>query len=107
LDPRDHNKRQFVIDFSDNFAGGQPRAQVQASGKAALSDVQVFENPLSKAWRVFFSLTPDAQDTAPVDIQCWLDGAGEAVSGRTNRTGRASETWRYLWNPSSHKRATQ
>jgi glucans biosynthesis protein len=105
LDPSDAGKRQFVIDFSDAFGRAKPRAQVRCGGKTAISDVQVFENELSKAWRVFFSLTPDARESASVDIQCWLERAADAVSGQTNNTSRASETWRYIWNPSLQKPA--
>jgi glucans biosynthesis protein len=104
LDRHNGQKRQFVIDFSDVFEGAKPRAEVRSGGKSAISDVQVFENEFRKAWRVFFSLTPDAQESGPVDIECWLE-RGEDISSQTNSTSPASETWRYVWNPSSQKSA--
>lgn len=99
VDARDPGKRQFVIDFAPAETGAKPEAIVRSeSGKAAISNVQVFDNPLSKGWRVFFSLKPDASGGAPVDIQCWLERAGKTVSGRTDEGVHASETWRYRWN---------
>ncbi len=104
IDPSDSAKRQFVVDFSASSPGPKPQPQVRCGReKAVLSDVQVFENPAGKGWRVFFSLKPDAAKLEPVDIECWLERANEHVSGQTNRNGRTSETWRYLWSPSSQK----
>ncbi len=100
VDSRDPTKRQFVIDFSSSAPGPKPQAQVHCDhGKAAVSDVQVFENELSKGWRVFFSIKPDAAQRENVDIECSLERL-EQVSGQTNAANRASETWRYAWKPS-------
>ncbi len=103
LDPQDRAKRQFVIDFSGTqVLSAKPQAQVTSSGNAAISSVQVFENPLSKGWRVFFSVKADAQSKEGVNLQCWLEQPGRA-SGKephqTNAISRASETWRYFWSP--------
>jgi glucans biosynthesis protein len=108
VDPGDRSRRQFVIDFSSSSPGPRPEAQVRWDReKAALSDVQVFENTISKGWRVFFSLKPDSGRHEDIDIQCWLERSSEPVSGQTNRVSKASETWRYRWNPPSQKSQAQ
>jgi glucans biosynthesis protein len=108
VDPGDRSRRQLVIDFSSSSPGPKPEAQVRCDReKAALSDVQVFENTISKGWRVFFSLKPDPGKHEDIDIQCWLERSSEPASGQTNRVSKASETWRYRWNPPSQKSQAQ
>jgi glucans biosynthesis protein len=94
VDPGNAAKRQVVIDFSATaatpYSNDPPAANVKSSDNAAISDVQVFKNEVSKNWRVIFSLSPKARDGAIVDIECALNAGGNPVS----------ETWRYQWSPS-------
>jgi glucans biosynthesis protein len=97
VDQQDSAKRQFVIDFrppNETPASDEAlEARVKCAEDCAVSDIQVFRNEVSKAWRVFFSLKPDAANKQSVDIQCWL------VKGNSP----LSETWNYLWNRSPQK----
>jgi periplasmic glucans biosynthesis protein len=97
IDPGDANKRQFVIDFavdSERPGNSPPEAQVECEKSVTVHDIQVFPNELSKGWRVFFSLKPDGDKSAPVDIRCSLKQEEKTVS----------EIWTYLWKPSQRNR---
>jgi periplasmic glucans biosynthesis protein len=93
-DPRDPQRRQFVIDFggprlnalSDN---SPPQAIASCSTNATLLEPQVFRNPFKSTWRVILKLDPRPGNRSPVDIRCTLQKGEEVIS----------ETWTYSWSP--------
>ena len=94
IDPRDAQRRQFVIDFGGPRTSilpenSPPKAIVSCSTNATIVGPQVFRNPFKGTWRVMFKLDPKAGNKDPVDIRCTLQKGEEALS----------ETWTYLWSP--------
>lgn len=84
--------RLVLIDFSggdlDSLLPSQPvHADVSADG-ATINHVTVQRLPEDGVWRVAIQVRPDGD--GPVDLRCYLDLYGEALS----------ETWTYQWIPS-------
>jgi glucans biosynthesis protein len=84
--------RLVLLDFTggdlDSLLPSQPvHADVSADG-GTISHVTVQRIPENGVWRVTMEVKP-ASD-APVDLRCYLDLYGEALT----------ETWIYQWTPS-------
>jgi periplasmic glucans biosynthesis protein len=85
--------RLVLLDFAggdlDSLLPSQPvHADVSADG-GTISHVTVQRLPENGAWRVTIEVKPGSDDQ-PVDLRCYLDLYGEALS----------ETWTYQWIPS-------
>jgi glucans biosynthesis protein len=83
--------RLVLLDFTggdlDSLQSSQPvHADVSADG-GTISNVTVQRIPESGVWRVTMEVKPSGDD--PVDLRCYLDLYGEALS----------ETWNYQWIP--------
>lgn len=94
VDPRDPQRRTFVIDFAGPKlnalpADSPPDAVASCSTNASIADCQAFRNPFLNTWRVTLKLEPKPDNKDPVDIRCTLRKGDEVLS----------ETWTYLWSP--------
>ena len=92
-DPRDPQRRQFVLDFTGPKLdirpdAPTPQAIASCSTNAAIVS-QVFRNPFCNSWRVVLKMEPKPGNKDPVDIRCTLQNGEEVLS----------ETWTYLWSP--------
>ncbi|MGC3956471.1 MAG: glucan biosynthesis protein [Verrucomicrobiota bacterium] len=88
--PRNGGWRQIVIDFDGPRLaaipeGAPPAAIAHCSDNAAITENQVFYNPIKKNWRVILAMQPRAENKNPVDLRCTLQVGEEVVS----------ETWTY------------
>ena len=92
-DPRDPQKRQFVIDFGgpklNLLSESSPPAAIASCSTNAAVKGQVFRNPFKSSWRVVLTLEPKPENKDPVDIRCTLNNGEEVLT----------ETWTYLWSP--------
>jgi glucans biosynthesis protein len=93
-DPRDAQRRQFVIDFAGPKLKAipetaPPQAIASCSTNAAIVDNQVFFNLFNDSWRVMLKMEPKPGNNDPVDIRCTLNKGEEVLS----------ETWTYHWSP--------
>jgi glucans biosynthesis protein len=92
-DPRDSQRRQFVIDFGGPklnalSESSPPEAIANCTTNATLS-TQVFRNPFKSTWRVVVTLDPKPGNKDQVDLRCTLQKGEEVLS----------ETWTYRWSP--------
>jgi glucans biosynthesis protein len=92
--PRNANWRQIVIDFDGPQLAvipetNAPVAIASCSPNGAITENQVFYNPLKRNWRVTLGMEPKAGNRDPVDLRCTLQHQNEVVS----------ETWTYHWSP--------
>ena len=92
--PRHADWRQIVIDFEGPRLAviaetNAPVAIANCSANAALTENQVFYNPIKRNWRVILAMQPRVENKDPVDIRCTLKQGEETVS----------ETWTYHWSP--------
>jgi glucans biosynthesis protein len=93
-DPRDPQRRQFVIDFGGPKLGllpenSPPQVVASCSTNASILEPQIFRNPFRSTWRAVIKLEPKPGNKDPVDIRCTLKKGEEVLS----------ETWTYLWSP--------
>jgi glucans biosynthesis protein len=93
VDPRDPQRREFVIDFGGPklnalSADAPPDAVASCSTNATVVS-QIFRNPFNNTWRATLKLEPKPNNKDPVDIRCTLQRGEEVLS----------ETWTYLWSP--------
>lgn len=93
-DGRNKNRREIAIDFSGPKLAplsdsNPPIAVASCSENGAITENQVFRNPINGSWRVILKLEPKADNKDTIDIRCTLKKGEEVLT----------ETWTYLWSP--------